>query len=186
MSQAVFALCLLIIAGTVPFIRGQGDRCSLPMRVGRCRAAHRRWYFNANSRQCRVFIYGGCDGNANNFHTREDCENTCRPSPCSLPKAPGFCRAFIPSFFYNARTGQCENFIYGGCNGNANRFPTRSLCEKKCVCTQPKDSGLCRAAFSRWYYDRSYRRCQTFTYGGCGGNGNNFQTEAACQRMCSE
>ena len=45
---------------------------------------------------------------------------------CSLPQKPGpnewGCIAYFPSYFYNSRTGRCEFFVYGGCNGNANRF----------------------------------------------------------------
>jgi len=44
---------------------------------GKCRAAFRRWTFDKNSNECEEFIYGGCDGNGNNFKTREDCEKRC-------------------------------------------------------------------------------------------------------------
>ena len=42
--------------------------------------------------------------------------------------------------------------------------------------------GRCRAAFPRFYFDGA--RCRRFTYGGCGGNGNNFRTEGECTRVC--
>lgn len=29
-----------------------------------------------------MFIYGGCRGNANNFNTKAECEQKCRPCKC--------------------------------------------------------------------------------------------------------
>ncbi|BFZ20772.1 hypothetical protein BsWGS_23811 [Bradybaena similaris] len=60
-----------------------------------------------------------------------------RPSLCNLPKAGGgpgpMCLGYFPSFFYNAATGTCEKFIYGGCFGNENRFGTIEACQKTCA-----------------------------------------------------
>jgi len=52
--------------------------------------------------------------------------------PCTLPKQSGLCLAYFPSFYYNTATGTCETFIYGGCQGNANRFTTLHECMEKC------------------------------------------------------
>jgi hypothetical protein len=51
---------------------------------------------------------------------------------CSLPLAVGPCKALIPRFFFNADTGDCEPFNYGGCQGNANNFETAEQCEQAC------------------------------------------------------
>ena len=55
--------------------------CHLPAEVGPCRAAIQRYYFNPDSGQCEMFVFGGCSGNANNFATLKDCENQCKKSP---------------------------------------------------------------------------------------------------------
>ena len=114
---------------------------------------------------------------------------------CNLPKAGGPCEAYIPSYFYSMQTGQCESFVYGGCEGNVNRFDSRMQCEQKCkagaarpdlkaACLQPKKLGLCRARLPRWFFDAGSRSCRLFYYGGCGGNANNFLTRLACERLC--
>ena len=51
---------------------------------------------------------------------------------CSLHAAMGMCKAHMPSWFHNAVTRRCEEFIYGGCGGTANRFASRAACEAAC------------------------------------------------------
>ena len=51
---------------------------------------------------------------------------------CTLQPDSGLCRAYIPSYFYNVTSGDCERFIYGGCGGNENRFPTAADCAANC------------------------------------------------------
>lgn len=54
------------------------DPCLFPLDEGNCSRYTLRWYYHRRSGQCRPFIYGGCNGNTNRFHTPEDCELTCR------------------------------------------------------------------------------------------------------------
>lgn len=53
------------------------------------------------------------------------------------------------------------------------------------VCELPVVPGPCKALESRYYYNSSKRRCETFFYGGCCGNANNFKTLVACTNTCS-
>lgn len=34
---------------------------------------------------------------------------------------------------YQPSAGKCENFIYGGCGGNANNFESMKACDSKCM-----------------------------------------------------
>ena len=43
---------------------------------------------------------------------------------------------------------------------------------------------LYRASIPRYYYDKETRQCHGFTYGGCPGNTNNFETVEACEEAC--
>ena len=44
--------------------------------------------------------------------------------PCLLPREIGRCRKYIERYFYSPTDQSCQKFGYGGCEGNANNFPT--------------------------------------------------------------
>ena len=44
----------------------------------------------------------------------------------------GPCEALQQAYFFNASSGQCEIFNYGGCGGNENRFATATECFDEC------------------------------------------------------
>jgi hypothetical protein len=51
--------------------------CALPFDPGPCEAAMPVWYFNSATGACEQETYGGCEGNANNFESAEDCAAAC-------------------------------------------------------------------------------------------------------------
>ncbi|XP_072144219.1 uncharacterized protein [Dermacentor andersoni] len=55
-----------------------------------------------------------------------------RPRLCSLPSAQGPCRGRITAFYFDRSSGRCRQFIYGGCQGNANRFKSFRQCARVC------------------------------------------------------
>ena len=52
------------------------------------------------------------------------------------------------------------------------------------ICSLPSDTGPCRASLTKYYHNSETGICEQFTYGGCGGNDNNFNTLASCQEEC--
>jgi len=57
------------------------SECSEPKRVGVCKAAIPRFFFNQDSQICERFLYGGCHGNKNNFVTEKECLCRCKKCP---------------------------------------------------------------------------------------------------------
>ena len=53
------------------------------------------------------------------------------------------------------------------------------------VCGLSPEAGRCRAIIRSWYYDEASGTCKVFSYGGCGGNANRFNSEEECQQACS-
>ncbi|EFX70514.1 hypothetical protein DAPPUDRAFT_61190, partial [Daphnia pulex] len=52
------------------------------------------------------------------------------------------------------------------------------------VCELPKEPGMCRANFPRWAYNPETQLCEKFSFGGCGGNANNFHSHQQCASRC--
>ncbi|CAD7086454.1 unnamed protein product [Hermetia illucens] len=52
---------------------------------------------------------------------------------CDLPKSRGLCRGMSMQYFFNTKTQNCEEFIYGGCFGNGNRFESLEECQEICM-----------------------------------------------------
>lgn len=54
-------------------------RCTLGAEHGPCMKRLARWHYDHETMVCRMFDYGGCDGNRNRFMTRESCLKSCHP-----------------------------------------------------------------------------------------------------------
>uniref|UniRef100_A0A224Y278 Pancreatic trypsin inhibitor n=1 Tax=Rhipicephalus zambeziensis TaxID=60191 RepID=A0A224Y278_9ACAR len=119
---------------------------------------------------------------------------------CRLPADKGICKALISRFYFDTETGKCTSFFYGGCGGNENNFETIEECKKACAepervndfegadfktgCEPAADSGSCNGQLERWFYNVRSGECETFVYGGCGGNDNNYESEEECEFAC--
>ncbi|XP_049527144.1 boophilin-H2 isoform X1 [Dermacentor silvarum] len=137
-------------------------------------------------------------------------DKECRQAPNS-----GFCRAMQPMWWFNVKSGRCEQFFYGGCGGNENKYETKEQCEENClaekpllrpyprvepllgmtedfasasvasVCHKPPHTGPCKASMPRFYYDANTKSCRPFVYSGCQSNGNNFESHRDCMFFCA-
>lgn len=36
-----------------------------------------RYFFNPDTKECELFLYGGCEGNENNFYSKMECYSKC-------------------------------------------------------------------------------------------------------------
>jgi hypothetical protein len=52
------------------------------------------------------------------------------------------------------------------------------------ACSALPETGPCDALIQRWYHDPASGQCYPFVWGGCGGNANRYDSQAACEAAC--
>ncbi|XP_006899798.1 PREDICTED: kunitz-type protease inhibitor 2 [Elephantulus edwardii] len=147
--------------------------CHVPKVVGKCRASFPRWWYNVTAGSCQQFLYGGCEGNNNNYLTEEQC----------LEKCAGVSEKSDVNVLGNSKNGAESSVpsVPGKQNSDdliGNVFSYEEYCTAKAV------TGPCRAAFPRWYFDTEKNSCNSFIYGGCRGNKNSYHTREECMQRC--
>uniref|UniRef100_A0A914UKJ1 BPTI/Kunitz inhibitor domain-containing protein n=1 Tax=Plectus sambesii TaxID=2011161 RepID=A0A914UKJ1_9BILA len=143
-----------------------------------------KYHYNAQTQQCDTFEYNGCDGNSNNFASREACEEYCGVGGCPSGGQPYrdnsgqlvVCSTAVacPS------THECFTVTTGG--SSINRCcPTRAY-----ICGLPPQQGSnCGlSTLNRYYFNIVTSTCTEFNYYGCDGNANNFAGLAQCTNFC--
>lgn len=59
------------------------EKCSGPGDPGPCKNFVYKWRYDVATKECATFIWGGCDGNAQNrFNTEIECTYHCLGEPC--------------------------------------------------------------------------------------------------------
>ena len=84
-------------------------------------------------------------------------------------------------------------FWFGGEDGNGNNFEDKKTCDQICsdpvgkdACLLPAVPGPCEGHYPRYAYNSKTQSCQYFTYGGCHGNNNRFESNDECEAVCTE
>merc|ERR1711872_1070846 len=132
------------------------------------------------TKDCSGVVFGKPNAPYPGCHLRKDVEaQNCRKSSnynlyiftdvCTEPKGvTGQCEAVIPMWTYDKFSRKCEKFIYGGCQGNGNRFQSKAECEEKCDASQGGNCGPKECNFSCPNKDQCRRTCACFVPPCCG------------------
>jgi len=115
--------------------------------------------------------------------------NTPSGTVCRGPPDSGRCLGYSQRYYYSVESDSCIGFIYGLCGGNKNNFGSVEECQETCssktdVCQLPQKTGPCKASLTRYFFNDDSQECERFTYGGCGGNANNFNSMQDCKERC--
>ncbi|CAN9508891.1 unnamed protein product [Ophioblennius macclurei] len=121
----------------------------------------------------------------------------CLPDECQKPlDSPEDCGSELEkvSWYYEPKTNNCFSFThcisYNSSQQSKKVFDAYEDCMQCCgpelsgPCGLPSLQGPCKAYEPRWAYSGTLRQCQSFIYGGCDGNDNNFESREACEEMC--
>ncbi|KAG7225963.1 hypothetical protein INR49_018564 [Caranx melampygus] len=151
------------------------EYCQVGPQAGPCRAALRHWYYNSETKNCETFIYGGCRGNKNNYISKESCMATCTVS-------------VLPSAKKSSSDADEHKDVPEDAESPAEPEPadTESANTQETeYCQVGPQVGPCRAALRHWYYNSETKNCETFIYGGCRGNKNNYISKESCMAACT-
>eukprot|EP00095_Tigriopus_kingsejongensis_P007489 maker-scaffold580_size130538-snap-gene-0.29 protein:Tk07489 transcript:maker-scaffold580_size130538-snap-gene-0.29-mRNA-1 annotation:"kunitz-like protease inhibitor precursor" len=184
--------------------------CLKPITSGDCQLEQGVYGFNQTENQCVPYIYSGCGGSDNLFLSHEACKNRCEIQiaprcriehtfePC-LP-SPSYTSVWV----YSEEQRMCVVTV--GCSNTkriGNEFSTSSECERTCLsdrshslevepmfalegCLLRPERGSCHGSLPRFYYEPMDETCHSFTFSGCHGNGNNFQSFQHCLATCHD
>ncbi|XP_056121647.1 tissue factor pathway inhibitor a isoform X4 [Rhinichthys klamathensis goyatoka] len=203
LSLSCRLLILLPLIGVclTKFARADGVRselhifhhsCALKKAEGPCRAMKDRFYFDIDTGRCELFEYGGCQGNANNFETLQECEDMCHVKAGSnhmeqnSPLKPEEEEA-------KPRTEPLTKHEYSPLD--VSHVSLQKVSQPAAqeaefsppeICMSPVDRGDCDGSERRYVYNPRTGRCQAFRYSGCGGNKNNFVHKRHCMKMCTK
>lgn len=62
---------------------------------------------------------------------------------CLTPMKVGPCRGSFPRWHFNAASGVCEKFMFGGCKPNDNNYVSQQECSEACNGTKGTISPSC-------------------------------------------
>ncbi|XP_051540735.1 boophilin-H2-like [Myxocyprinus asiaticus] len=138
----LYSLMVFLTCGLVS-VSSMGPQCTDIIDEGTGEDKLYRFHFDPQLGSCTPFYYKGQGGNNNRYDSDQECMKACSskyneiyPSEdevCSLPPDQGTCFAIIPKYYYDSTEKNCRVFLYGGCQGNGNRFDTREECKKICL-----------------------------------------------------
>ncbi|XP_014823222.1 PREDICTED: WAP, Kazal, immunoglobulin, Kunitz and NTR domain-containing protein 2-like [Poecilia mexicana] len=120
----------------------------------------------------------------------------CLPEECQNPfDNPEDCGTELEkvSWYYEPKSNNC--FPFRHCHSSNDQSPRKVFdtyegCIQCCgpelsrPCRLPALQGRCKAYEPRWAYISTMGKCQSFIYGGCEGNDNNFESKQLCEEMC--
>ncbi|XP_066543915.1 tissue factor pathway inhibitor a [Amia ocellicauda] len=159
-------------------VKKDKNPCHLEEEPGPCRGIVIRYFFNNATQQCERLLYGGCFGNANNFKTLRECQDTCHKQKSgkaeviekrteSEPMFPVISADFVT--------------LTNSSRPHASKYMDS---DKPDFCLSCADRGTCDGSVKRYLYNPKTNRCQAFVYSGCGGNQNNFTSKKDCRKTC--
>ncbi|WKX99529.1 hypothetical protein Q1695_014424 [Nippostrongylus brasiliensis] len=149
-----------------------------------------KFFYSSQTQECESFEYLGCDGNSNNFASRQECESYCGVGGCAnggvpLRDSAGAIQTCSEKSGGCPSTHECHAVSLGPDTVSHRCCPTKSY-----ICALPPQQGssLCSGGVSsvtRYYFNIVTKKCSPFAFNGCDGNPNNFASLTQCNNFCT-
>nr|ABZ89561.1 dathoxin-1 [Dermacentor andersoni] len=139
--------CVIFIYSLTCIVPAYGKKewkpagCQLPAVTGPCKAMIKAWHYNSKGK-CQAFVYGGCEGNSNNFETKKMCEQRCgwkysrKRDKCLIqPKEEKPCgnqSVAATRWRFDESKSSCMQHIFQTCRKDPDGFGTCNECLKTC------------------------------------------------------
>ncbi|GFV04948.1 kunitz-type protease inhibitor 1 [Trichonephila clavipes] len=151
------------------------DYCYQPKDLGSCRGSIHRYYFDPKEKICKIFTYGGCNGNKNNFMSLPECQKKCiiatetDPVCMSIAKCGLHCSPCCTEDLSGCVRCNCEHIIE---DNFLNCVKSPSLCPIECevetmyvgchVCRCDREIKLIEPAIGDCLVDLSLENSSTY------------------------
>ncbi|KAF9419758.1 hypothetical protein HW555_003757 [Spodoptera exigua] len=105
-------------------------------------------------------------------------------------------------YYWDIHGQSCKPFYYGNCKDSYNMFTSLPSCRDNCedyahvptfknltekiFCLLQPEFGNCNSYYPRWYFDINEMQCKGFSFSGCGGNHNRFDSFTDCAHACGD
>lgn len=66
-------------------VASDSDICNLDVDYGSCQSYVHKWHYDKITRNCKTFVFGGCEGNGNKFDSEVECMNACAADHVTKP-----------------------------------------------------------------------------------------------------
>lgn len=101
--------------------------CQMALRLGICQLS-----FQIKLGVLRIFVWY-CFSEMTAWRRTSGGNTVLEPTKdCTSNSDQGPCEALMPRWYFNVTTETCEEFFYGGCRGNGNRYLTKEECQRTC------------------------------------------------------
>ena len=199
--------CMVVLCSLTRLARSEttNPACLQKVDPGHCGNWTRKYYYYEKSKRCRMFWYGGCEGNDNQFDTRKLCQEACTPSKLSKAKQSSSSSASSASYWSWSSSSSSllsSSTLSSSSSSSAHDSGTQygtvtkdhviprgqnktGKQEERDVCQLPAEQGPCYDWKIMWHFNHTRGLCKRFWYGGCEGNGNLFENKTDCVRACS-